>query len=638
MKLEDALWYREDPKRWFQAFGRYRDEETRQPRRSRANVLQRRVFEHYARCQAEKKPCRMVVLKYRRAGSSTAGECLVYMHAHNYNARLGVIGTDYKASSNMLEMLRYYGEHDDFPGWSARLGREETRPISWQEFHGESEAAAVPFEDRVDKIIATKLFFSHGSSVELYTAKNPESARSAGLSGYHATEVGRWPTGGAQDAGETLTAMRNTLPKRGFHLALEESTANGAQGAFYETCRTARWPDYTDWPKLFSSRFPLAAAEYGRDLQFTLIFAAWFEDERHLADLTPEEARRIEQTLDAEAWYTGERELIARFGQEGPQGLRLGGEVNATVWQQLAWRRAIIRTVCTKRGLDEFKQEYPADPLEAFRASGAPALCPEGLIVLEQMARRAKPVHGRLCPQLEKPRWPAWESLGEANLAEASFTRWEEPVEGARYLVTCDPMSGAEAVHGTGEKDRHAVFVIRDKFKDPKGRVHLARVVARIRPPCQWESKPLAREIHLLSLYYGGALIVVEANMGAAVLKHLVELGANLYQREEFDHVHQVTTKRLGWWNDQGDRRIAISELQSFVREQKVVLECPHAVAECATLVINSKGKAVAGGSHHDDDCLALAIGLTCLPWASTYTPEPVAAPEPVDDRKWKDA
>ena len=254
--LEERIKIREDPLLWFERFGRFSDEQARSPARGPANVLQRRMFEHYRRCREAGKPCRMAILKYRRAGSSTGSAALVYLHAHNYRARLGVIGTDYKASANMLEMLAFFGRHDDFPGWSGRPRTAEHRTIPWQEFAPSDPLDFAPWEDRVDKVIATKIAWSHGSSVDLYTATNPESARSAGLHGFHATEVGRWPSGGQLDAIENLTSMRNTLPKSGFHLAIEESTANGAQGAFYDTCRNARWPEYADWPQMHRSCWP----------------------------------------------------------------------------------------------------------------------------------------------------------------------------------------------------------------------------------------------------------------------------------------------------------------------------------------------------------------------------------------------
>jgi hypothetical protein len=616
---------RQSPQSWFEGFGTWLEESSRKPTTGPANVLQRRVFEHYRQCQAAGKPCRMVVLKYRRAGSSTAGACLTYIHAMNYHARLGVIGTDYKASSNMLDMVKTYGENDCFPGWGGQIGvkMSQGQPVSGQQWDGQAQ----PWDQRAERIIATKLEFRHASSVELYTASNPESARSAGLSGYHATEVGRWQTGGQLDGAETLTAMRNALPKRGFHFALEESTANGASGVFYNTCRAARWPDAL-WTRQFMAQWPLSATEFGKDLQFVLIFAAWFEDSRHvpIEPLTEDQVQRIKDTLTED-----ERTLIQRFGQDGPKGQRLGGEVNATIWEQLAWRRGIIAAVCTKGGADEFKQEYPSTPAEAFRASGNPALDQEGLLAMELEARNARePEHGVIDPEGH------WTTTHEN---QAEWLMWERPIAGCRYLVTCDPMSGAEAVTGTGEKDRHGVFVLRDAYADEQGEYHRLKVVARIRPPCQWEDEVVSEALSGASKFYGGAVIVVEANMGAAILKSLhTEHNAPLFLREQTDKTTQQVTTSLGWWTSAGTRRQAISALQTAVREQTVELLCLHAIGELFGLVIDAKGKAIGGGSSHDDDALAIAIGLACMHAAGRFTPtiekQPTKAP---DEDRWKE-
>ncbi len=93
------------------------------------------------------------------------------------------------------------------------------------------------------------------------------------------------------------------------------------------------------------------------------------------------------------------------------------------------------------------------------------------------------------------------------NREQGTIARWEDPFEGGRYLVTCDPMTGAEQVTGTGEKDRHAVFVLRDAYTDQHQTYHRLKVVARIKAPCQWESEVLAEQLWWLSRHYGGATI-----------------------------------------------------------------------------------------------------------------------------------
>ena len=674
-KNREHLAVRADPQQWFQGWGRFRDEATRQPSQGKANVLQRRMFEHYRRRKAEDRPCRMVVLKYRRAGSSTGSQALIYTHAHNFNARLGVIGTDYKASANMLQMLEFFGEHDDFKGWAERIvgyTREYIPGLDWHPrgrndetrmTNDEREARRyVSWDDRIDKIVTTKILWSHGSSAELYTATNPESARSAGLNGFHATEVGRWPAGGQYDAMETLSSMRNALPKSGFHLAIEESTANGAQGAFYDTCWNARWPEYASWPELHKSCWPLTESEYGGDLQYVFIFAAWFEDERHIERITPEAVRasdpalslekaaplaaernaardlRVEQTLDAEPWYFGERELIARYGEQGPHGMRLGAEVEGNVWEQLAWRRGIIRNVCTRRGLDEFAQEYPSNPLEAFRTSGAPVFDHEGITALDAGLRAAAPCESGILEikQSGGDRVCQWRRTSEA---EAQIQQWEPPIPGCRYMIVIDPTKTAEIVKGTGERDRNSVLVLRDGFADERGRWRMVKLVARLRPPNQWEDAPLARAAAALSLRYGGAHVAVESNLGSGLITRLRdEHHTPLYTHENFEAVRLDTPRTYGWNTTADSRRHAISTLQEYICEQRLEILCPNVIAELKSFVFNARGRPEAASGAHDDDVMALAIGLACLPRATAH---PVRAAviqtRPVDEHLWSE-
>lgn len=623
---EGAMEVRSDAELWFTGFARVKDLVTQQPVRAKAKPLQRRGWAHYKTCQDAGVPCRQVWVKGRRAGGSDGCAALVYLHANNYQARLGQIGTNYRTAHNMLEKVKFFGEHDEFPGWSARGETKiEQRTVSAEDFYG-GELDHVPWGERTEKVIEAKIEWPHGSAVELYTAENPESARSAGLQGFHWTEFFRAPNGGAKDAGETLNAMVKTVPKRGFTFIALEGTANGAAGAGYELVKTARWPEESDWWRQWEIMWPQNVAEIGKELQFVLIFAAWFEDCENTLECTHAEQEAIRASLDQT-----ERTLIDRYQCEGPRGPRLGAEVDTTVWNQLKWRRATILYECKAMGAQEFAQEWPSDPEEAFRASGSPALDIEGVRALEIMARQGYdnctcnhvPQYGQL--SLEKSGGVSWRTT---EAPQATVARWEEPIEtadggrGCRYLVSCDPMTGADQVTGHGEKDRHAVFVLRGAYTNHRGKYQRVRVVARIVPPCQWEDEVLAKQLYYLSLYYGGATIAVEANQGMAILKALAnDYGANVDQREEFDKVTQKTTKQLGWWNNAQTRRSAISTLQLFVREQLVEVFCRHAVAELMTLIIDAKGKARASGSNHDDDCLGLALALERLPAAHEYPP-----------------
>jgi hypothetical protein len=632
MTTAEVLAIRRSPEKWFHRFGRVKDLVTQASIISRVKPLQRRGFAHYAKCQAENVPCRQIWLKGRRAGGSDGCSALVYLHAMNYTARIGQLGTNYRTAHNMLDKVKHFGQHDDFPGWGVKSGpKVERAKVTAEDYYGE-ELSTVPWSERTEKVIDSKIVWPHGSSVELYTAQNPESARSAGLQCFHWTEFFRAPKGGATDGGETLNAMIKTVPKRGFTFIGLEGTAEGAIGAGYELAKSARWPEDAEWWKPWEIVWPQNIAEIGPELQFVLIFAAWYEDWENTLECTPAEEAKIRETLSDK-----EKQLIERYQQDGPKGPRLGGEVDTTVWNQLKWRRATIEHECKQGGEEEFAQEYPSDPEEAFRASGSPALDRDGLMVLESMARdKSRPPD---CGQLTRQNSGAV-TFGATERDQATIIRWEEPIipatpddRGGRYLVACDPMSGADQVTGNnGEKDRHAIFALRDAYTDHRGTYHPLKVVARIKPPCQWESEVLARQIYLLSLYYGGASIVVEASSsGVAILKSLsADYSANVWQREELDMVSQRTLKKLGWQQSEPARRIIVATLQKYVREQMFELRCMHAVGELLTLIINNKGKAIASGSNKDDDCIALAIGLETIHAAHAYpAPQPIRRVDP---------
>lgn len=611
---------------WFNGFARVRDERSQQPVMVAANVLQRRMFEYYYRCQKEGKPCRMVVLKYRRAGSSSASAAMNYVHNQNYESRSACIGTDYRSAVNIMDMVAFYAQHDDFPGWR---GTVKEAAFEAHQF----ETAGGP---TLTKTIATRLEFATGSTIELFTSQNPEACRSAGMNAIHSTEVGRWATGGALDAAETLASVRNALPKSGFHLCIEESTGAGASGAFYDTCRKARWPGGETWPDQWRSDWPLNEEDHA-DLQPVLIFAGWHEDERNVYPLTEQQARKIEDTLDAEEWYRGEKDLIARYGQDGPKGKRLGSEVNATAWEQLAWRRTIIRDVCTRRGLDEFKQEYPASPLEAFQASGAPVFSLDGITALDLACRSARKPETGIITKLPSALRATFDARPEA---ESLIQIWEKPIPGCRYLISVDPKKDSEIVKGTGERDRNGIIVIRDAYKrTAAGRTiwYPVKVVAMVKPPNYFDDAPVAHIIAQLATYYGGCVIVVESNLGPGLITRLRdEHFCNLYAQENWDMVRQRAATCYGWNTNDASRRQAVSELQENVREQTIEILSPEIIAELKTFVFSSKGKAEAAVGAHDDLVMALAIGLCCLPHATTFTEAAAITVKAPDEDAWK--
>lgn len=580
------------------------DRVTNAPIEAVPTALQRRFYRHYAYCQKREQPCRIVEPKTRRGGGSVGAEITGYCHLHNHVARFGVIGTTETVSMNMFKLARFLDEHDDFPGWQRRSSLLETGRITWP----------------------------NGSTWEKYTADNPEAARSAGLQGYHATEVGRWPNGGAKDAKETLRSMLGAVPKRGFTFVAEESTARGAHGAFYDRFQGARWPTHEElgvpegleWWRKWADDTPqnIAETEADRRLQFVRIFAAWFEDDENRPELgvSLDDIAKIRATLTEK-----EQALIRRYRTIGPQGERLGSEVKrATLWEQLAWRRSVMFGQEFDGDEAFFEQEFPSSPAEAFASSGRHTFNRAGCAWMTSVARsRPAPEHGIITKQ-----GSGGVDFLRTPLADAWFLRWDAPREGMRYLSSLDTCGGRSNVRNLDTCDYNAGLVLRAAYVDQDGVKHPHRVVGSLLPKCLYDPDVLAEKMALISEYYGRCLVVFEVNnTGAAFREHAKRLGINLYLQVKTDRHTSEQTTIIGWNTNKETREQLISYAKQAIRNNAAAATRPDGVEcynltvceECSDMIRDDDEVDRAPGSKHDDHAIALGIALACIGQATMY-------------------
>lgn len=603
---------------WARLHGKVRDLVTRDPVPFVPRTLQRRLWTHYNHCQEEQCPFRAVMTKVRRGGGSTGMEAILYVHAHNYQSRLGCIGTDDSVSSNMFDFINDFDKLDDFPGWQRVSKRLEG---------------------------AGELTWPNGSSWEKYSAINPEAARSAGLQGYHASEVGRWPNTGTMAAKETLQSMLGAVPKRGFTVAGEESTAQGASGAFYGRWQSARWPTHEElgceegaeyWRK-WEHETPQNIIRIGSELQFVRVFAAWFEDDENShVDLPPEQAAYIEATLDQK-----EKALIERYGCESPRGgKRLGDVVTvATVWEQLAWRRSVIDSEF-EGDVEGFEQEYPSSPKEAFASSGRHSFNVAGCAWMNTLAKSSHPEYGVLTEQSD-----GHVVFTRTDKAEAWLEVWEIPKAGHRYIIGLDTMEGEEQASGSKQNDFHGGGCLRAAYIDENDRKRAHKTAAGLMERSMVEPDVLAKQVHMLSLWYGRCLVVPEINRtGYGYLAEAKRLGTNLYRRERTDRFTSELTDIVGWLTDDKTRPQIIASWQAAIRNNAAEetredgIECCSRVlaSECATMVKNAKGKDEAAAGCHDDHVLGWGLALTNVSGATYYAGSVRRRRGPADRKNWK--
>lgn len=227
---------------------------------------------------------RDLVIKSRQIGMSTAIEAYLFCEAVNTTARVGVIAHDDDTTQKMRDMQQLF--YDELP---TALKPERARNSATRAYYP-----------------ATK------STVYIATAGNKTAGRGGTYSHIHGSEVAFWNNGS-----QLIAGMMQGVPADG--KIVFESTANGAQGWFYEE---------------------VMAALRG-DSVFTVHFYPWWWDETAWIQVTEHEV--IE--------YTTEEQALVTAHNLAPE--------------QIKFRRAKQKEL-----RDLFPQEYPESIEGAFLSSG----------------------------------------------------------------------------------------------------------------------------------------------------------------------------------------------------------------------------------------------------------------------------
>ena len=243
-QLQDLI--RIDPEVWFGTFGVIKDKRGKDIKPV-PNILQKRMFEHYRKCQIEGLPCKMIILKPRQKGASTCAQALTYHHMRKHENLSGSLMGDIAGTSDkVFEIYRRYAENDVFP---------------WDEGGG-SLADGGSMAD----LIKLKSKSAYGKE----TAGSKNAGRSGTIQVGNMTEVAFWPMGGERDP--ALGYLQSLYDGDNVSLVVADSTPNGPAGWFYRT-----WVQDNEWAK---------------------IFAAWFEfDDSQIAFRSDEELKEFKDSL-----------------------------------------------------------------------------------------------------------------------------------------------------------------------------------------------------------------------------------------------------------------------------------------------------------------------------------------------------
>lgn len=510
--------------------------------RLKLNYPQEVVYERLMEQRRQGKPIRAVILKARREGVSTLIEGLIFHRtATHHNVNSIVIADDEESTMYLFRMSQLYEQ---------KLPKEVKPTVKYSSRH--------------------ELFFEKdgegglGSGLRLGTAGKTNIGRAPTFHCVHRSEVAFW-----KHADELILGLEQAVPDEPDTIIIDESTANGMGGYFYEA--------YND-------------AKDGKS-DYIAIFLPWFiypEYRRSLATLEPK--YRLE-------------------GDSDPSSLKLMPEeqkIKETYDlddEQMAWRRWCIRNKCKAdwqdpTAWDGFKQEYPANDTECFLMSGRPVFPAK---VMQDYLEQCEPpiARGQLVFVPDSPGADHHRVKFISN-PKGELSIWEWPKKGHVYAVGSDVAEGVP-------RGNYSVNYVLD--------LHELREVAR------WRARvapgDFAYEVYKVGKYYNRACLGPESNNhGHATLLRLTDLldqdedRMQIYQPIKWDTITRKQVTKLGWHTNTDSRRLLINTLVYYMGDHQLRTKDKEFVLECQTMQRDDRGHADCPAGKFDDILIAGGITL----------------------------
>ena len=240
---------------------------------------------------------------------------------------------------------------------------------------------------------------------------------------------------------------------------------------------------------------------------------------------------------------------------------------------QIAWRREKMKEFSTK---EQFMQEYPLTPDEAFIYTGTPAFDPLALKLYNTKPSLLGMFVDKGDVVVFEPNEKGW------------WRRWEITEPGFGYYGFCDPAEGLDP-EDKGDKD-YAVCEIYDQNLK-----QCAELQKRLTP------SETAKQFALAGRYYNQAYVGWERNSaGAAISVVMQEVypKARCYEGEDGN---------LGWQTNVRSRKVLIDGLAEVIADHSIEIQSEYSIREALSFRLNADGKYEAQLGSHDDTVIANA-------------------------------
>ena len=534
---------------------------------------QRKLIKRLEKMRKAGKPIRLILLKARQWGGSTAIQ--IYM------AWLQLV---HEVGLNSLIIAHQGTGSDEIKDMFDRMIK--SYPVEMLHELGDAYAPNEPKMVGVGKSGNIFRVPQRNCKIKIGTAERPNSCRGGDYNLVHLSEVALWKETDGKKPEDIVRSACSGILLRPYTMIVYESTPNGVGNFFHK--------EYL-------------AAKKGLS-QFEAMFVAWFEIEQYELPFE-DEADKYEF---AKNLFANRRNEEIKSDREEP------GTYLWRLWEKGATLEAIHwyvseRSKYTNHG--DMASEYPSDDIEAFTYSGRKVFSSEDV---EQFR-----------PACRAPRWIG-EIYGSADEGEKAIDglRFKKEADGRLFMWHDVERSDEEEV-----TDRYLVIV--DVCKGHTKNADFADILVIDRlsmmdgePPevaAEWhghiDMDKLAWKATQVAAYYNNALLVIESNTletnntkGEAeyILTLIHEVyGRQLYARKQSaEDIRQGLPKKYGYHTNPLTKKVVIYNLKVVIREHLYIEREEACLDEYLTYVETENNVFEAMEGYHDDRLMTRAIGM----------------------------
>lgn len=538
----------------------------------RLNRPQRKLIARLERMRKAGKPIRLILLKARQWGGSTAIQ--IYMAwlqlIHKVGLNSLIVGHVKDASNEVKDMFDRMIKA--YPvGMLYKLGE------CYDE--NESKLVGVGNSTNIHRIP------QRNCKIKIGTAEKPDSARGGDYNLVHCTEVGLWKKTDGKTPEDIVRSACSGILMRPYTMIVYESTANGVGNFFHR--------EYL-------------AAKFGNS-QFEALFIAWFEIEQYSMPF----ANESEKAAFAKNLYDNRNNENVTSDREEP------GTYLWYLWESGATLEAINWYIAERSKYTchaDMASEYPSNDIEAFAFSGRKVFKAEDVEAFR--------------PACKPPKWKG-EIYGHADEGEEALENlrfckeengrlsiWQDVEKDEEEYVTDMYLVIVDVCKGQTEKADFADILVINRlsmmFSEPPsvvaewhGHIDMDRLA--------WKAVQVAE-------YYNHAKLVIESNTletnntkGEAeyILTLISDVYDNLYARKQSaEDIKEGRPRKYGYHTNPLTKKVIIHNLKQIIREHLYVEREEECLYEYLTYVETDKGGFEAMEGHHDDRLMTRAIGM----------------------------